>query len=203
LLKKKGCEDVNISSLLSGYTNYYSSGSYASASSSRLTTSLDTNHDDAWSYEEVSEYASDYKSVTGKTLDVDAIFDAYDADGDNSLTIGEQAAVTGDDALNLNALAGTFSSESSESDSLLGEILSDTDSATSYLMSALRSESNSLLLQYTIGIGSDDDSASIAEQAEKFWIAKNSDSSDASSSALSRFLSSYDSGTSSILDLLA
>ena len=195
---------MNISSLLSEYTNYYSSSYYSSGSASKLTTSLDTDDDGAWSYDEVSDYAADYSLATGYTLDVDSIFTAYDTNGDNSLDTGEQSAMTSADALRLDAIATAYTEESDFSDSLLSQILSDDDSASSYLISAFKSAAESLLLQYTMGLGSDDDSKSIASQAAEYWIEKNSDSSDSSSSSSKTvydYLSSS-SSSSSILDLL-
>lgn len=194
--------NITISSLLSSYTNYYSS-SYTSSSSTALTVSLDTDDDSAWSYDEVSEYASDYNDATGETLSVGSLFSAYDTDGDDSLSSSEQDAVLDDDALGLTALAESKSS-STDSSSLLSSILSSASSseAYSYLSSALESNTISAFISASTGVDTDNSSSTTASDAMEYWIGKYYDtyvdgSSDSTVSSLS-YLSS-----SSAVSLLA
>jgi hypothetical protein len=147
---------------------------------------LDSDGDNAWSYDEVSNYASDYSTLTGNKIDVDDIFASYDTDGDNSLSSTEQVDVLSDDALGLDDIS---SDDSDSSTDLLDSIMSSSG-GYSYLMSSLVQESTSSLLSQMFDMDDESsnllsgvyDTTSVAEAAEAYWISSYEDSGDTTSS---------------------
>jgi len=73
---------------------------------SRLYRGIDRNYDNAYSKQEVQNFADSYAESTGSALDVDAIFEKYDADQDGAFSNVEYKAVMENDALGMEALLG-------------------------------------------------------------------------------------------------
>jgi Ca2+-binding EF-hand superfamily protein len=163
-------ESVNsLSYLLSGYTSTSNSSSGSdlmsslmSASSSggsvsssaladKLADSIDANEDKAWSRSELASYASKYKELSGSSLDVSALMDTYDADGDGALSSAEQASVLGGDALGLDGIA---SGSASSDQSLFDEIASSGASPETFMVSSLLQDTTSSLISQMFGSGS-------------------------------------------------
>lgn len=86
---------MTVNNVLSNYT-------YSYAGTNRP--NLDKDSDGYWSRTEVDNYAADYKSATGEDLDVGAIFEKYDENGDGRLGYNEYKGVISNDALDIGTL---------------------------------------------------------------------------------------------------
>jgi len=86
---------------IDGVVNKYA---YYSPSKEQTRLNLDTGADGSWSKTEVERYTEDYKAATGKTIDVQAVFDTYDADKSGTLDYSEYDKALSEDALGVQQL---------------------------------------------------------------------------------------------------
>lgn len=123
---------MSVGNVMSAYT--YQNGS-------QLRPTLDKNSDGSWSKQEVSRYASDYKSATGTELDVDKIFDKYDSDGSGSLGVAEYESAIADDALGTKRLSEL---QSQQKPAVTTETKNDSNELGSWMDSLNSLQKNSL-----------------------------------------------------------
>ncbi len=109
---------MTINSVVANYTFNYKS---------EMRPILDKNADGNWSREEVTNYAADYKAATSESIDVDAIFNKYDVNSDNSLEYSEYEKATADDAFGMSVLSKKYAEGSSVlgTQSQLGSLLNE------------------------------------------------------------------------------
>lgn len=93
---------------------------YTNSKTGQTRLNLDTSADGVWSEREVKNYAADYEAVTGKAIDVGAVFDTYDADKSGTLDYSEYDKLLSDDALGTADLVALQEA----ADAALGEITS-------------------------------------------------------------------------------
>ncbi len=131
------------------YSNYSRSNIIKTA----MVSKLDPDRDKKWSYSDTDRYVVSVNKLAGSSLDTDAIFAKYDADGDGVLSSAEQASALADDAF---GLSGSDESSSGNSQHVLMESLMSTGSYSKYgyFMSALKTDASLSLIGQTFGLNS-------------------------------------------------